>query len=236
MENAYDALAALYDSHWGTAFLSRAVHAFETHLSNRVPAGASILDLCCGAGHFSGWLERHGMQVTGVDSSRELIVYAQRRAPLGQFYCRDMRDFALDERGHDAAVCYYNSLNHLMSAADFLATMRNVKAHLRVGGYFLFDVTLDACYEKNWEGEETAQLGERQFEIAYRYDRETKVATCEIRSDDHRWEFEQRPMSITAVERHLNEAGFAVEATASLDSMNIENGRTIVLARCEAAG
>lgn len=230
MHNAYDALAALYDSHWGTAFLDRAVHAFETYLSDRLPAGASVLDLCCGAGHFSAWLERHGMQVTGVDFSRELIAYARRRAPLGQFYCRDMREFSLEERC-DAAVCYYNSLNHLMSGADFVATMRNVRSHLRAGGYFLFDVTLDSCYERNWEGEETAQLGERRFDIAYRYDRTTQVATCEIRSQSDKWQFEQRPLSLAAIEDHLKEAGFGLEAVASLDRMNIENGRTVVLAR-----
>jgi SAM-dependent methyltransferase len=230
MHNAYDALAALYDSHWGTAFLDRAVYAFETHLMDRLPPGASVLDLCCGAGHFSGWLERHGMQVTGVDFSSQLIAYAQRRAPLGQFYCRDMRDFHLDERCH-AAVCYYNSLNHLMSAGDFVATMRNVRQHLHAGGCFLFDMTLDACYENNWEGEETAVLGPRQFDIAYHYDRATKVATCEIRSDGERWSFDQRPLSLASIEDHLKEAGFGLEAVASLDRMNIENGRTVVLAR-----
>lgn len=231
MHNAYDALAALYDSHWGTAFLDRAVHAFETHLADHVPPGASILDLCCGAGHFSAWLERHGMQVTGVDFSSQLIAYAQRRAPLGQFYCRDMRNFHLDQRCH-AAVCYYNSLNHLMSAGDFLATMRNVHNHLHPAGYFLFDMTLDASYENNWEGAETAQLGDREFHIAYRYDRDTKVATCEIHSGSERWSFDQRPMSLGEVEAQLSLAGFALEATASLDRMNLENGRTIVLARC----
>jgi len=231
MENAYDALAELYDSHWGTAFLDRAVHAFETHLSERVPAGASILDLCCGAGHFSAWLERHGMQVTGVDSSRELIVYARKRAPLGQFYCRDMRDFALDERAHDAAVCYYNSLNHLMSAEDFVATMRNVSQHLKPGGYFLFDVTLDTCYERNWEGEETASLGARTFDIAYRYDRGTQVATCEIRSRAQSWRFEQRPLSVESIRAHLRDVGLEVREVASMDRMNIENGRTVILAQ-----
>jgi 2-polyprenyl-3-methyl-5-hydroxy-6-metoxy-1,4-benzoquinol methylase len=45
-----------------------------------LPAGAKVLDLCCGQGRHSLELARRGFQVVGVDLSEALLYAARKRA------------------------------------------------------------------------------------------------------------------------------------------------------------
>jgi hypothetical protein len=63
----------------------------------------------------------------------------------------DARSFSLSSR-FDAAVCLYDSLNHLMRAADLAAAFGNVRAALRRGGPFLSDFNMQAGFEARWRG------------------------------------------------------------------------------------
>lgn len=45
----------------------------------RLPVGARILDVACGAGWLSQWLMRLGFEVVGVDMCHDLLCYARRR-------------------------------------------------------------------------------------------------------------------------------------------------------------
>jgi ubiquinone/menaquinone biosynthesis C-methylase UbiE len=51
-------------------------------LLDRLPAGASLLEIGCGTGHFSRWLGSRGHRVLGLDRSSAMLQAARSLAPL----------------------------------------------------------------------------------------------------------------------------------------------------------
>src|SRR5271170_6826037 len=78
-------------------------------------SGRYVLDLCCGTGHLAQQMISRGYRVTGVDASREMLRVARSKVPDAEFHNADVTSFAL-ERQMDAAVCAFDSLNHLTEA------------------------------------------------------------------------------------------------------------------------
>ncbi len=240
MTNArvFDALAPFYDQHWGPAFLDDATHLFEEFLGPKCAPQAHILDLCCGAGHFSAWLEARGFQVTGVDASALMIEYAGQKAVRSQFYQANMAGFHLPVVC-DAVVCFYNSLNQALTMADLRATLQSVHAHLRPGGTFLFDFVAPEGYERTWGGDEFVTCDDRTCSVQYAYDREEQLAVCNISIRDHAdsavqdqpWRFFQRPLDLMSLLEELRAAGFRVEAVSGVDgAANPPDGRVVIAA------
>ncbi len=108
-----------------------------------IPSSGRLLDVACGEGSFALAMAKTGWQVTGIDQSAEMLALARERvASAGaapDFRQADMRQpFGLD--GFDLATCWYDSLNYLLTQADLRAAFANVRAALKPGGWFVFDM------------------------------------------------------------------------------------------------
>jgi SAM-dependent methyltransferase len=139
---AYDALAPFYECYWGPAFVDDAVSMFNQFLAPHLPPSAHILDLCCGAGHFAAWAKSAGLQVTGVDVSQSMIGYAREKVSGSEFHVADMKSFRLSS-DFSATVCFYNSINQVLTLEALRSTLGTVAQHIQPGGWFLFDVVLE---------------------------------------------------------------------------------------------
>jgi ubiquinone/menaquinone biosynthesis C-methylase UbiE len=65
------------------------------YLSGRKPGVA--LDAACGTGRFAEFLAKCGHRVIGVDSSPEMLAYARRRVPDGEFRLAELGRLPLPE-------------------------------------------------------------------------------------------------------------------------------------------
>lgn len=81
----------------------------------RVPRGASILDLPCGTGRLTPLLVERGLRVTGADSSPHMLAQARQSWPdeAVRFDVRDVMATAYADDQFDAAIC--NRLFHHFS-------------------------------------------------------------------------------------------------------------------------
>ncbi len=147
----YDDFALIYDRHWGPRYAAAALQTLDPLLLSRIPAGAKVLDLCCGAGQVSRVLADKGLDVVGLDVSASLVALARRNAPKVHFEIADARYFCSTERFH-AAVCLNDSLNHLLSIDDLRTALLNVYKCMAPGAIFLFDLNLAHKYETSWAG------------------------------------------------------------------------------------
>jgi SAM-dependent methyltransferase len=147
----YDAFAWVYNKYWGGDSAQRFFPVLERLLLPHLPSRARILDLCCGTGQLAQALAQRGFQVTGIDSSEEMIRLARTNAPAVEFLVEDARSFHLPAIYH-AVVSTYDSLNHVMSPEDLSDVFRNVYACLRQGGLFLFDLNMEEGYKARWRG------------------------------------------------------------------------------------
>ncbi len=111
----------------------------------RLSPNASVLDVCCGSGHVTAELVKHGYDITGVDSSKALIEIARRDLPQVEFFVQDVRHLNVPGP-FDAAISTFDSLNHILSLEDLQAVFSGVYSALKPGGLFVFDMNLEEAY------------------------------------------------------------------------------------------
>jgi SAM-dependent methyltransferase len=161
----YNPFARMYNEHWGPKSCKKKLPVLEKLLLDRLPKDASILDLCCGTGQLVQQLLLRGYQVTGLDTSEEMLHYARQNAPDGKFLLEDARLFQLPPTYH-AVVSTSVGLNHMMSLEDLKSVFQNVYAALLDHGYFLFDLNLEGKFQ-SYGTESVLTEGDVQDEYAW---------------------------------------------------------------------
>lgn len=123
------------------AFLDRSAAWLASALD--LTEGSRLLDLGCGPGLYAERFARGGVRVLGIDVSRRSLDHARRTAArealpatfrLGSYLDADLG------AGHDAAVLIFEDYCALSPGQRALLLGR-VRAALRAGGRFAFDVT-----------------------------------------------------------------------------------------------
>jgi SAM-dependent methyltransferase len=135
----YDSLAKLYQRQYANY---RDDIAFYARLAEREQA-KDILELGAGAGRVSVALARRGLNVTGLELSREMLERGRRFAAQENvsvnFVLADMKDFKLEQK-FPLIIAPFNALMHLYSLSDQDRALEMVCAHLEPNGVFAFDL------------------------------------------------------------------------------------------------
>ena len=106
----------------------------------RLPASASILDLCCGMGRHALALAEAGYRVTGVDLSEVLLEEAMAHDTRGQvkFLRGDMRELPV-EGPFDAVVNLFTSFGYFTDNEDNARVFQEIHRVLKPQGSFIVD-------------------------------------------------------------------------------------------------
>ena len=96
----------------------------------RYPIGAA-LDAACGTGRHAAYLASLGHQVTGIDSTPEMLEMAKSKVPAAQFETADLTAIPLLDGTMDIAVCSL-ALTH---CADLKPPIRELARVVRPGGH-----------------------------------------------------------------------------------------------------
>jgi len=176
----YDDFAWFYNRYWNEEFHSLAWAILERIWLPRVARKGRVLDVCCGTGYLAGLLTERGYKVTGIDASPAMIEHARANVPAAEFQVCDATAFHL--RGHfAAAVCTFDSLNHILSAEGLEAALRNTAAALKPGAPFVFDVLLEGGYQTGWAEGFTIVRDDHVLLIAGSgYDFRQRLAQCTV--------------------------------------------------------
>jgi 2-polyprenyl-3-methyl-5-hydroxy-6-metoxy-1,4-benzoquinol methylase len=122
---------------WGSQYWPKWGTIVEAFCRLGVEPGARVLDVGCGPGWTSLFLEESGYRPTGIDIAPAHVEISRMRAErwgLGAtFATADMDDFELGEE-FDAALVF-DALHHSHRQHDVVA---NIARHLRPGGWVLF--------------------------------------------------------------------------------------------------
>ena len=102
------------------------------------PGASTVLELGCGTGSILAQLGRYP-SLTGLDRSPEMLAVASQKVPGARLLEGDMASFSLGRR-FDVVVCVFDSVNHLLSLAEWHPMFDSVYDHLEEGGLFVFDV------------------------------------------------------------------------------------------------
>jgi SAM-dependent methyltransferase len=240
--SAYDRLAGIYDRLWAESSCRRFLPIVRQLVLSKLEAGSTVLDLCCGTGAMSRAIHAGGWRQIGVDGAPAMIALARQHAPTLDFRVQSCVDLQL-ERPCGAAVCLYDSLNHLRSVAELQQTLERVYAALG-SGPFLFDLNTIIGYRARWRGSFSAVHDDLVVVARSEFDDAKGQARMKLTSftpESAGWArvdlcLEQRCFDTPLVLQLLEEVGFrsaqAFDAEADL-TMPGEVGRVVFLCQKE---
>ncbi len=127
--------------------------------------GSKILDLACGKGRHSKYLESLGYSVVGLDLSKNSIDSAKSLSSnYLSFDVHDMRD-KLPYAPYDVILNLFTSFGYFNNQDDDLQTLSNVSNALDVNGVFVFDFLNIEYLEKNLVKKETKIVDGIAFDL-----------------------------------------------------------------------
>jgi SAM-dependent methyltransferase len=143
---AYDALAAAYDTLTAGYAHDRWLAAITALAAEHGLGGRRVLDVACGTGKsFLPLLDR-GWEVTACDISPEMAALASGKAGgRADVHVADMRELPVYGR-FDLITCLDDAINHLLAEDDVVAALGGMRANLAPGGLIAFDVNTPAAY------------------------------------------------------------------------------------------
>lgn len=138
-ENAYQSKLASGQDGWDaepeySAFAVRMDCLLKNHNWSHL---GRALELGCGAGNMTQWLEDLGYQsVVGVDISETAIATAQTRLPIQSFVCQDLSQHSLAEPDTSFDAVFDSHLLHCIVGHDRLRVLEEVHRLLKSNGLF----------------------------------------------------------------------------------------------------
>ena len=151
-----------------------------THYLN-MPENGTILDLACGKGRHSIYLNKLGYQVTGVDLSENSIAIAKEFSnETLQFETHDMRE-PMNET-FDAVFNLFTSFGYFDTHEDNIKTLKAIKESINEYGFGVIDFFNVDYIIENLVAEETKEIDGITFNIKRSV--ENKKIIKEIRFED----------------------------------------------------
>lgn len=155
-----------------------------------LPARASMLDLCCGAGRHSRGLAnalKKNARIVGLDLSADLLKDAQAKntAPKRLCFIRaDMRRIPLATRSIDGVVNLFTSFGYFRTNREHVTVLQEVARVLKPGGRFVFDFFNREHVLANLVPRSESQANGRRIVETRRYDARSKRIVKTIRISD----------------------------------------------------
>lgn len=143
----------------------------------QLPARSKIIDLGCGKGRHSVFLNKAGYDVLGLDLSKESILHNKQfeihpengdRQPELKFAVHDMRDDiypAVSSAKVDAVLNLFTSFGYFEDENDDRRVFRSVCNTLNEGGYFVLDFLNETWVKKTLVPQEIQTKGHIDFNI-----------------------------------------------------------------------
>ena len=229
----WDTYAPFYD--WENAqTLGRRDVAFWRRMA--ATATGSVLELGCGTGRVSVPLAKAGADLVGVDRSEPMLARARERVarawrhqpsavdhrPL--FVRADIRALPFASRSFPMVLAPYGILQSLIRPRDLIATLTSVARVIEPGGTFGIDLVPDVPKWREYRNrvqlrgesngarltlvESVAQ--DRRRHLTMFEQRYIEQRAGEVR--EHRFDLTFRTLSVPAMSRQLERAGFSVGA------------------------
>lgn len=173
-----------------------------------LPENAKILDLACGKGRHSIYLNQMGFDVTGADLSENSITEAKKsETETLHFIKHDMRESF--ETKYDAIFNLFTSFGYFENEEDNLKTLKAIKNSLTEYGFAVIDFMNVPNVIANLIPEETKVVDGIQFQIK-RFLKDNhiyKEITFEDQGQQYHFTEKVRALTLTDFELMMEDAG-----------------------------
>ena len=122
------------------------------HMKGYLKPGSRVIDLCCGPGSITMFLEEEGAQIVGIDLAPDLISLAREEAVKrnlkATFILASVLEYPLGVEIYDLAVCFGNAITDFPHRY-FPQFRDKVYDTIRPGGYFILEY-IDGLKRVEW--------------------------------------------------------------------------------------
>ncbi|AUS06498.1 class I SAM-dependent methyltransferase [Pseudotamlana carrageenivorans] len=179
----------------------REAHAFMDTLTNylNLPENGKILDLACGKGRHSRYLNKIGYDVTGVDLSENSIKFAKQfENHRLKFEKHDMSKPY--HKQFDAVFNLFTSFGYFEDDADNLKTIEAIKQNLNEFGFGVIDFMNSEYVINNLVLEETKVVDGIEFHLKRFVEDQYVVKDITFTVDEKVYHFQERVRAFTLAE------------------------------------
>jgi cyclopropane fatty-acyl-phospholipid synthase-like methyltransferase len=182
----------------------------------QIPEGSEVLDLACGRGRHSRFLNSKGLNVHGVDLSPSSIQEASKFTTAGlTFEVRDMRR-PWTEPKFDLALSLFTSFGYFESDEENCSVLVALRSAIRAQGKVVLDVfnsqkVLSSLIEPVTE---QRRVGDYQFRTFKHVENGCIVKRIRVENQDQNWTFFEKVRAYTLQELNalIDEAGLEITA------------------------
>lgn len=162
-----------------------------------LPAGAHVMDLACGKGRHSRFLNSLGYNVLGVDLSENSIAFARQfESATLQFRVGDMRE----PQGHlafDAVFNLFTSFGYFNSQADNRKTLASIHTSLKTNGLLVIDFMNSAKAIAHLQPHYVLEKNGVVFHINKRLEEGVIHKKIAFTDKGQSWQFEEQVQALT---------------------------------------
>ena len=200
----------------------------------KIKSGSSILDVACGKGRHSIYLNQLGYEVTGIDLASESIEFArQSENDTLHFYCHDMRkDYCLNY--FDVVVNLFTSIGYFEDNRDNLASIKAMARNLRPGGVLVLDFFNETWIKNTLVKKIIKTVDGIDFEIQKNIEHNKIIKTIQFRDKDQFFHFKEEVslLSTDDFSAMFEQAGISIEqrfGNYNLDPFQREASERLIL-------
>ncbi|MCT8340121.1 methyltransferase domain-containing protein [Flavobacteriaceae bacterium TK19130] len=208
---------------------------FMKHLTEflKLPKEADILDLACGKGRHSKYLNELGYNVTGVDLSENSIAFAKQYENERLHF--EVHDMCLPyPRNFDAVFNLFTSFGYFENEIDNLRTIKAIRSELKPNGFGVIDFLNMKALRNSLVPSETKTVNgidfylTRYFQNGYLF----KEIRFSYEGKRHHYTERVRALSLTDFKEYFEEAGVSLKycfGDYQLGDYNEETSERLIL-------
>jgi len=173
-------------------------HSFMENLTSylNIPEGRTILDLACGKGRHSVYLNSIGYDVTGLDLSPQSIAFAkQYENDTLHFDVHDMSKPYSEQ--FDAVFNLFTSFGYFEKEEDNLYTIKAIKANLKNDGIGVIDFMNVDFVKENLVKEDSKTVDGIDFKLKRQYENGYIAKEISFSIDNENFNFSERVKAFT---------------------------------------
>lgn len=198
-----------------------------------LPKNTHILDLPCGKGRHSVFLNSLGYKVTGGDLAKNSIEFAKKfENERLNFEVHDMRKPFNNK--YDAVFNLFTSFGYFDDDKEDLLILENIKNGLNRNGYFVFDFLNAEKVKLNLVKEETKIVDDITFNIKREITNGFIIKHISFFADNEQHSYTERVkyLDIDKMRFYLEKVGFTITnvfGNYSLEEYNSKNSDRLIL-------
>lgn len=209
---------------------------FISNLTNslNIKKDAKVLDLACGKGRHSIYLNKLGYSVTGVDLSNESIVHANQFSNESlNFFVHDMRE-KMEGKSFDHVFNLFTSIGYFENQNDNVKMLQSIDSYTNDEGVLVIDFMNAHKVVKGLVTSESKTIDGITFNLKREVVDGFIVKTIQFSDQGQDFEYQEKVQALllSDFENYLEQTNFSIYKVAgdyNLGNFELENSNRLII-------